>query len=171
MVGTGRNGCVSVLARCTLVKFADEDEDDDEDDNGKGRGEEEEGEDDESSSFPSSIPRMKALYDVYVRPDVRVTDYRTEYSGIDRDTFRAGQNVRDDDDYGDGGGGRRKSGENNIPVISRDRCRREMAAILNPSPSPPTSEEEGEAATPVVVVVGHALRNDFDVLGMRVSFL
>ena len=48
-----------------------------------------------------------------------------------------------------------------------------MAAILNPSPSLPTSEEEGEgeAATPVVVVVGHALRNDFDVLGMRVSFL
>ena len=107
MVGVGRNGKDSVLARCslvTLVKDAD-----------------------------SGKDVIRVVYDAYVKPSRHITDYRTQYSGITK------HRLQQDD------------------VITLHECRMNVLSILS------SSSDGGKK----IVLVGHALRNDFDVLGIK----
>ncbi|GFH51832.1 hypothetical protein CTEN210_08308 [Chaetoceros tenuissimus] len=106
MVGYGRNGNMSMLARCSLVTFADET-------------------DKESTS---EFPKLKVVYDVYVKPTRNVTDYRTKYSGILPEHL---------------------SSEH---AVSFEVCQSTVKRILR-------SNEQKK-----VILVGHALENDFEVL-------
>lgn len=119
MVGAGRDGTISLLGRCSLVLLVqDEDGESDGDDN-------------------SSAIRVTTVYDKFVRPSKKVTDYRTPWSGITKDDLR---------------------GLGSLPCVPFEVCRTEVAALL--------ASYEGKA----VVLVGHALKNDFDVLNLRHPF-
>lgn len=107
MVGVGRNGRDSMLARCSLVTIEDYD-------NTKQRG------------------NIKVLYDAYVRPSKHVTDYRTQWSGITKKRL------------------------NQHDVITLHQCRMDVLSLLS-------SSSDGKK----VVLVGHALKNDFDVLNIQ----
>mmetsp|Transcript_6624 Transcript_6624/g.7454 ORF Transcript_6624/g.7454 Transcript_6624/m.7454 type:complete len:549 (-) Transcript_6624:1220-2866(-) len=100
MVGIGRHGKTSALARCSLVTLLENDQ-------------------------------LKVLYDAHVKPTKKITDYRTQWSGITKDRL-----LKDD-------------------VITLEKCRMDVLQML--------SSQDGK----VVVLVGHALKNDFDVLGIR----
>ncbi len=115
MVGVGRRGQQSMLARCSLVTLEEIDE-------RKRKGREE---------LPKN-KRVKVLYDVFVKPSKHVTDYRTQWSGITKETLQ-----RND-------------------VITLGECRMNVLQILSSSP-------DGR----VVVLVGHALINDFEVLNIQ----
>jgi len=52
MVGVGRGGYESALARCSIVTMRND--------------------------------KVKVLYDTYVKPDKKITDYRTQFSGINK---------------------------------------------------------------------------------------
>lgn len=121
MVGVGRNGVNSMLARCSLVTI-------------------------ESSSTSTSTstgtstgtghddhPRIKVLYDAYVKPTKNITDYRTQWSGITPEHLSSDA------------------------AVTHDRCRADVISLLK------SSEDR------VVVLVGHALENDFEVLRHTVS--
>jgi DNA polymerase III epsilon subunit-like protein len=108
MVGVGRHGQESMLARCSLVTLLDE------------------------ATKPNKV---KVLYDAYVKPSKNITDYRTQWSGITKDRL------------------------NQSDVITLEECRMNVLEILSSSP-------DGR----VVVLVGHALSNDFDVLKIRHPF-
>lgn len=116
MVGSGFRGKQSMLARCSIVTTA-------------------------TTKSPTLENDISVLYDVIVRPTKKVTDYRTEYSGITKDSFRvvsAKENKNCD----------------GLPVVSFDECKRDVSSIfasLNRKP---------------VLVVGHGLENDFEVLSL-----
>eukprot|EP00551_Chaetoceros_affinis_P006678 CAMPEP_0203670756 /NCGR_PEP_ID=MMETSP0090-20130426/6742_1 /ASSEMBLY_ACC=CAM_ASM_001088 /TAXON_ID=426623 /ORGANISM="Chaetoceros affinis, Strain CCMP159" /LENGTH=525 /DNA_ID=CAMNT_0050535685 /DNA_START=105 /DNA_END=1682 /DNA_ORIENTATION=- len=115
MVGVGRRGQESMLARCSLVTLE--------------RAEEEEG---EGREMLLNNKRVKVLYDAYVKPSKNVTDYRTQWSGITKERLQ-----RND-------------------VITLGECRMNVLQILSSSP-------DGR----IVVLVGHALKNDFEVLNIQ----
>lgn len=67
MVGVGCKGRINMLARCTLVLWDPH----------------------HGSSTPSQThPNIKVIYDKLVKPTRRVTDYRTEYSGITKEMLQ-----------------------------------------------------------------------------------
>lgn len=125
MVGVGKNGEESMLARCSLVTLDD-------------------GREDKTSihynkvnnNSSKKIDGIKVLYDVFVRPTKPITDYRTKWSGITKDRLK-----QDD-------------------VISLQECRRTVLDIL-------TSSSSSSSSTQIVVLVGHALKNDLDVLNIQ----
>ncbi len=111
MVGYGRKGINSMLARCSLVTIND-------DDSGK----------------------VKVLYDTYVKPTKHVTDYRTQWSGVTKEHLESDS------------------------AVTFEVCRSKVRKLLNPS----DTDEDGDKQK-VVILVGHALKNDFQVLRYWVS--
>lgn len=103
MVGVGRGGVESALARCSIVTIRDDDNDD-----------------------------VTVMYDVYVKPTKKVTDYRTQWSGITPQHL-TGDNVK-----------------------SLDECRIDVSELIS-------STVDGR----MVIIVGHSLENDFDVLNLK----
>jgi len=99
MVGTGRGGFISLLARCSIVTLKDD-------------------------------GKIHVVYDKIVQPTKKVTDYRTKYSGITKELLQG-------------------------KTVSFEKCQSEVNEIF--------ASYEGKQC----VVVGHALRNDFDVLKIR----
>jgi DNA polymerase III epsilon subunit-like protein len=114
MVGYGRKGSLSMLARCSLVTLSYENSKDD----------------DDSSA---ATPKIKVLYDVYVKPTKNVTDYRTQYSGIIPEHLESAD------------------------AVNWEVCQSQVKRILKSN-----SEK-------TVILVGHALKNDFEVLRYWVS--
>lgn len=105
MVGYGRKGINSMLARCSLVTI----------------------------EYGDGGPRIKVLYDAYVKPTKNITDYRTKWSGITPAHLESAN------------------------AVTFDRCRSKVISLLK-------STEDQE-----VILVGHALKNDFQVLRYWVS--
>ena len=136
MVGYGRQGINSMLARCSLVTI---DEINHDGDNGKNstcnsyNNSDGNGDGDIHSDAYEISPTINVLYDVYVKPTKNITDYRTEYSGITPDHL-----LRED-------------------AVTFEVCRSKVMALLKPS------EDR------IFVLVGHALKNDFQVLRYWVS--
>jgi len=108
MVGYGRKGINSMLARCSLVTI--------DDDSGK----------------------VKVLYDTYVKPTKHVTDYRTQWSGVTKEHLESDA------------------------AVTFEVCRSKVRKLLNPSDIHTDDGDEGESK--IVILVGHALKNDFQVL-------
>jgi DNA polymerase III epsilon subunit-like protein len=104
MVGVGRRGINSMLARCSIVTL-------------------------EMDKKGEDFGRVKVLYDVYVKPTKTVTDYRTQWSGVTKEHL------------------------DNDNAVDFSVCRSNVRRLLNPVGD---SEE--------VILVGHALINDFQVL-------
>mmetsp|Transcript_17711 Transcript_17711/g.40624 ORF Transcript_17711/g.40624 Transcript_17711/m.40624 type:complete len:635 (-) Transcript_17711:101-2005(-) len=116
MVGAGRGpgGRISVLARCSVVVL-------------------------EEPKRIVELPKgtgldvhLCTLYDKYVIPKKKVTDYRTQWSGITKETYT--------------------QPDPQIPIVSFNQCQNEISQLF--------SSIDGKD----VVVVGHALENDFDAL-------
>ena len=84
---------------------------------------------------------LVVLYDKYVIPKGKITDYRTQWSGITKDTL-----------FGD-------SKKRDIPIVSFDQCQKEVSLLFS-------SKSHGGKK---VIVAGHALSNDFDALEIKVS--
>lgn len=120
MVGGGRGGWKSLLARCSVVTL-----------------DRVPSERDDVSGSGGLARDLVVLYDKYVVPRERITDYRTEWSGITKDT------------YSDRSGSA-------IPVVSFHQCQNEVSRLF--------SSLGGRR----VVVVGHALENDFEALEIEV---
>lgn len=121
MVGAGRDGSISLLGRCSLVLLVQD----------------EKGKDADGNDNNAGAIRVTTIYDKFVRPSKKVTDYRTPWSGITKDDLR---------------------GFGSLPCVPFEVCRDEVAALL--------ASYEGKP----VVLVGHALKNDFDVLNLRHPF-
>jgi interferon-stimulated exonuclease-like 2 len=66
MVGTGRRGMNSMLARCSLVTV---------------------------SKNPDGTNQISCIYDKYVKPTRNVTDYRTQWSGITPELLNSDDSV------------------------------------------------------------------------------
>ena len=121
MVGAGRDGSISLLGRCSLVLLVQD----------------EKGTDAVGNDNNDCAIRVTTIYDKFVRPSKKVTDYRTPWSGITKNDLR---------------------GLGSLPCVPFEVCRDEVAALL--------ASYEGKP----VVLVGHALKNDFDVLNLRHPF-
>jgi hypothetical protein len=125
MVGGGKGGMNSMLARCSVVTLdcipinTDKSQQD-------------------STKINSINQNLVVLYDKYVIPKGRITDYRTQWSGITKETY--------DDSTHD------------VPIVTFYQCQKEITELF--------SSIDGRS----VVVVGHALENDFDALEIKVSF-
>ena len=117
MVGVGRGGCESSLARCSLVAL--------------------------DTSTPNNGNEMTVLYDVYVQQKQKVTDYRTQWSGI------TSQHLKGSD------------------VVTLEECRINVSNILTGNSSLSSSSLEEERRRSVVVLIGHALHNDLNVLKIK----
>ena len=155
MVGGGRGGWKSLLARCSVVTL-----DSVATENYKS-----------SSYYDQIITSMKAstntnsqpqaigqqhtnnlncrlnenlivLYDKYVIPKGKITDYRTEWSGITKDTYSSQSSSSQQ--------------SSPIPIVSFHQCQNEITQLF--------SSIHGRR----VVVVGHALENDFEALEINV---
>ncbi len=128
MVGGGRHGMKSLLARCSVVTL------------------------DHipvqaisgSNSQPGSQQNLTSLnqnlvvlYDKYVIPKEKITDYRTEWSGITKSTYSKNNN---------------NNNNSSIPIVSFQKCQNEITQLF------------ASISNKNVMVVGHALENDFDVL-------
>ena len=111
MVGTGRGGSISVLARCSVVVL-----------------------DQVPPSSAGLDEHLRTLYDKYVIPKKKVTDYRSQWSGITKETYT--------------------QPDPQIPIVSFNQCQNEISQLF--------SSINGKN----VIVVGHALENDFDALEM-----
>ena len=148
MVGGGRGGRISMLARCSVVTLDRVpgaghaaggendvgDENDDLDDASTGRRRRTRRGLGRSTTCGGRLGEgLVVLYDSYVVPKGRVTDYRTEWSGITKDTYvnarRRLRRRRDDDDDDDGGG---PSSSSSPVVVSFEQCRDEVRRILAP---------------------------------------
>jgi hypothetical protein len=89
MVGVGCKGRDNMLARCTMVLW-----------------------DPHGTSSPSQThPDIKVIYDKLVKPTRRVTDYRTEYSGITREMLHEHQPSQ--------------------PLVDFPTCREEVRSLLS----------------------------------------
>ena len=199
MVGAGRGGKDSMLARCSVVTLDfvpnehgvddDDDDDEDEDDNNKNDVVEEnvttctsvkvdEGgltttTNDNTTDFANydhssnklthpklekQSHRRKAptgpldtnliiLYDKYVIPRRKVTDYRTEWSGITKETYAKRPSQCESSSTSDDDGT-----ATSIPIVTFETCKHEISQLF--------ASINGKN----VIVVGHGLVNDFDVL-------
>mmetsp|Transcript_44545 Transcript_44545/g.94802 ORF Transcript_44545/g.94802 Transcript_44545/m.94802 type:complete len:692 (+) Transcript_44545:101-2176(+) len=132
MVGGGRGGWRSLLARCSVVTLdcIPNDETRLQTKNALSNNAE-----DELSSHTAadSLDRnLVVLYDKYVIPRGKITDYRTEWSGVTKDTY--------------------KQSESHIPIVSFHQCQNEILQLFS------------SIAGKRVLVVGHALENDFEAL-------
>lgn len=123
MVGGGRHGMKSLLARCSVVTL----------DHIPSQAI------DNNSSQPNSKQKLTnlnqnlvVLYDKYVIPKEKITDYRTEWSGITKHTY--------------------SNNKSSIPIVTFQKCQNEITQLF------------ASISTKNVIVVGHALENDFDVL-------
>ena len=142
MVGGGRGGYKSLLARCSVVTLdissdsapALTDEDDTATTAMKSRIQQH-----LLSKSPSSLDdNLIVLYDKYVIPKggiSKITDYRTQWSGITKDTY--------------------KQPSSSIPIVSFQTCQNEITTLFS------------SINSKKVIVVGHALENDFDVLEIQ----
>jgi len=128
MVGGGRGGYKSLLARCSVVTLdissdsapALTDEDD--------------------TTTTNLEDNLIVLYDKYVIPKggiSKITDYRTQWSGITKDTYK------------------QQTSESSIPIVSFQTCQNEITTLFS------------SINSKKVIVVGHALENDFDVLEIQ----
>lgn len=142
MVGVGRKGIESMLARCSIVTLKGVEGNcsniSNHSDTTHSLRQETENYVVTACASADSVSCFQAvtvLYDKLVKPTKTVVDYRTEYSGVTRDTL-----------LGDGP----------LRVISFELCRAEVAQLL--------SSLEGKN----VLLVGHALMNDMDALRLTV---
>jgi len=125
MVGGGRNGMKSLLARCSVVTL---------DhipaqaiDNNKSQLE-------SLQNLTSLNQNLVVLYDKYVIPKEKITDYRTEWSGITKSTYS------------------NNNTNSSIPIVSFQQCQNEITQLF------------ASISNKKVMVVGHALENDFEAL-------
>jgi len=196
MVGAGRGGKDSMLARCSVVTLDfvpnehgdddDDDDDEDEDDNYKNDVVEEnvstctsvkvdEGgltttTNDNTTDFANydhssnelTHPKLEKqrhrrkaptgpldtnliiLYDKYVIPRRKVTDYRTEWSGITKETYAKRPSSSSTSDN--------NNDSTTIPIVTFETCKHDISQLF--------ASINGKN----VIVVGHGLVNDFDVL-------
>lgn len=143
MVGGGRGGKLSLLARCSIVTL---------DHVPIRTGHEVENpestkehsalthRDEAPKKLTSLNQNLVVLYDKYVIPKGKIKDYRTQWSGITRDTLFGDDSNRD------------------IPIVSFGECQKEVSQIFS------STFHGGKT----VIVVGHALSNDFDALEIKV---
>eukprot|EP00986_Skeletonema_menzelii_P019915 scaffold29570_cov154-Skeletonema_menzelii.AAC.1 len=126
MVGGGRNGMKSLLARCSVVTLdhipAQE------------IGNNENCQPDSRQNLTSLNQNLVVLYDKYVVPKEKITDYRTEWSGITKSTYSS------------------KNNKSSIPIVSFQQCQNEITQLF------------ASISNKKVMVVGHALENDFEAL-------
>ena len=118
MVGGGRNGMKSLLARCSVVTLDHIP--------AQATG-------DCKESLTSLTQNLVVLYDKFIIPKEKVTDYRTEWSGITKSTYS-------------------NNNESSIPIVSFQQCQNEITQLF------------ASISNKTVVVVGHALENDFEAL-------
>jgi len=104
MVGAGRGGSESILARCSIVTVGEDN-------------------------------KIKILYDKYVKPTKKITDYRSQWSGVTPGHFEPGR----------------------CDVVSFEDCRNAVIDLIS-------SSTDGR----LVLIVGHALENDFEALKLKV---
>lgn len=125
MVGGGKGGMISMLARCSVVTLdcIPIKQGDDTQPNAK---------------IDDINQNLVVLYDKYVVPKGRITDYRTQWSGITKETY--------------------DSTTHDVPIVTFHQCQKEITELF--------SSIDGMS----VVVVGHALENDFDALEIKVSY-
>ncbi|KAL9190567.1 hypothetical protein ACHAXT_000273 [Thalassiosira profunda] len=133
MVGGGKGGWKSLLARCSVVTLDRIPSNESESARKKGaaptNGTANNGQRQKTVSLDEDL---RVLYDKYVIPKGRITDYRTEWSGITKDTYRQSNSP--------------------IPIVSFHQCQNEISQLF--------SSIGGRK----VIVVGHALENDFEAL-------
>ena len=126
MVGGGKGGIKSLLARCSVVTLdcIPIQYDSSSQENYKTK--------------PNNINQnLIVLYDKYVIPKGRITDYRTQWSGITKETYT--------------------NTAHPIPIVTFYQCQKEITELFS------SIDEKS------VMVVGHALENDFDALEIKVS--
>jgi len=142
MVGGGRGGKLSLLARCSIVtldhvpiRTAHKDE--------NPESTKEHSTLTHNDETPKKLNNLNknlvVLYDKYVIPKGKIKDYRTQWSGITRDTLFGDDSNRD------------------IPIVSFGECQKEVSQIFS------STFHGGKT----VIVVGHALSNDFDALEIK----
>ena len=121
----------SLLARCSVVALPHEEAEAEAPTEGGASA---------GTAVPSLDRDLAVLYDKYVVPKGKITDYRTQWSGITKETYCRGANA-----------------SSPLPIVSFQQCQNEVARLF--------SSLDGKR----VVVVGHALENDFDALEIEVS--
>jgi hypothetical protein len=127
MVGGGKGGMNSMLARCSVVTLDCIPIHQADDKILLG----------DTKKINSINQNLVVLYDKYVIPKGRITDYRTQWSGITKETYHS-------------------SSTHDVPVVTFYQCQKEITELF--------SSIDGRS----VVVVGHALENDFDALEIKV---
>lgn len=145
MVGGGRGGWRSLLARCSVVTLdhvptnnstsACTEKTDKIVSSSTGSEQNEMG---QQQNFNRLDENLIVLYDKYIIPKGKITDYRTEWSGITKDTYSQSQ-------------------QSPLPIVSFNQCQNEITQLF--------SSIQGRK----VIVVGHALENDFEALEINVS--
>ncbi|KAL7514614.1 hypothetical protein ACHAXN_011956 [Cyclotella atomus] len=126
MVGGGKGGMNSMLARCSVVTLDCIPIHQADDKILLG----------DTKKINSINQNLVVLYDKYVIPKGRITDYRTQWSGITKETYH-------------------NSSTHDVPVVTFYQCQKEITELF--------SSIDGRS----VVVVGHALENDFDALEIK----
>jgi RNA exonuclease 4 len=126
MVGGGRNGMKSLLARCSVVTL---DHIPTHHDIGNNKSSPQKS---QKKNITSLNQNLVVLYDKYIIPREKITDYRTEWSGITKSTY--------------------SNNNSSIPIVSFHQCQNEITQLF------------ASISNKKVVVVGHALENDFEVL-------
>jgi DNA polymerase III epsilon subunit-like protein len=126
MVGGGRNGMKSLLARCSVVTL---DHIPTHHDIGNNKSSPQKS---QKKNITSLNQNLVVLYDKYIIPKEKITDYRTEWSGITKSTY--------------------SNNNSSIPIVSFHQCQNEITQLF------------ASISNKKVVVVGHALENDFEVL-------
>ena len=125
MVGGGRNGTKSLLARCSVVTLDHIPAQVIDNNNSQS---------DSRQKLTSLNQNLVVLYDKYVIPKEKITDYRTEWSGITKSTYSV------------------KNNKSSIPIVSFQQCQNEITQLF------------ASISNKKVIVVGHALENDFEAL-------
>jgi hypothetical protein len=128
MVGGGRSGLKSLLARCSVVTL------DCIPPNAAAPTASKDGQQ-QQQTLTSLNQNLIVLYDKYVIPKEKITDYRTEWSGITKRTYS-------------------NNNSQSIPIVSFQTCQNEITQLFS------------SISNKKVMVVGHAIENDFDALGL-----
>ncbi|KAL7461265.1 hypothetical protein ACHAXS_001685, partial [Conticribra weissflogii] len=142
MVGGGRGGKLSLLARCSIVTLDHvpiRTTRNVENQETTKEGPSQKHQNKELKKLVNLNQNLVVLYDKYVIPKGKIKDYRTQWSGITRDTLFGDDSNRD------------------IPIVSFGQCQKEVSQIFS------STFHSGKK----VIVVGHALSNDFDALEIK----